>query len=591
MFIRSARLFVSENWLESLQPRVDSPVYDNFLPNYRSQNVRSPVPCSVLTGIALTLTVLLSVSEAWAQQNNVDLDGDGVVDALDLDQDNDGIIDSLEGALRLEDLSGLDAVFFAAVPDDEITSGPSREYDLISTENGRSAVLAGRVLGTDTGVEWTMYDTLPRLRNLGSGRTTVQWSVAGERQFDNIDLTISDLDGTRDETITVSASSIVGYSLSLNSNVQVNQTNGQFSFTGTGAGGDSIDDLVTLHFRNSPLMVISYENSVQTPGGNVTSANSEIDIAGYRHSLDQISSTFYTPVNQFRDTDGDGVSDHRDLDSDNDGLGDVIEAGGIDADNNNLIDGPVDLQGLAVAADPGLDADAVAAVYFADSSVSGTDSDGDGLLSSVDGAPLEFGGSLAGRDSDSDGLSDLDEVRIFQTNPDEPDSDRDGLSDQSEVQQFLTNPRQADTDDDGLIDGDEVNVYSTDPSSADSDADGTSDGAEVEQGTDPLQAGPAIVGEPQPVMELEPVVGSDEGAAPIVNSSEADITVGDDGVIQGDAETPTGIAQFDEQGGTSLRTGPGCSIVASETPEPLMLLMLLMAILSLARNVNLRENR
>jgi hypothetical protein len=40
------------------------------------------------------------------------------------------------------------------------------------------------------------------------------------------------------------------------------------------------------------------------------------------------------------DTDGDGVDDYRDLDSDNDGLNDVVEAGGTDSDGNALIDIP-----------------------------------------------------------------------------------------------------------------------------------------------------------------------------------------------------------------------------------------------------------
>jgi len=587
----------------NLQPRVDIPVHDNIPLIYRSLTVRPSASRFVLAGITLALTTLLFVSAVRAQQLNPDLDGDGVIDVLDLDQDNDGIINSLEGVHRLESLSGLDAVYFAALPSEEISRDSSRSYDLINTENGGSAVLTGRVLSTDTGVEWTMNDVLPKLRNLGSGSTTVQWSVVGEREFENIDLTISDLDGTRLETITVSASSVAGYSLSLNTNVVVNSSDGQFSFTGTGIGGDSADDLVTLHFRNSSLMVVSYQNGVQTSAGNSSgvAAGSEIDVAGYRHSLDRTSSVFYTPVNQFRDTDGDGVSDHRDLDSDNDGLGDVVEAGGIDADNDNLIDGPVNQQGVAASVDPGLDSDAVSAVYFAVNSVSGNDFDGDGLLSSVDGALSEFGGSLAGIDSDSDGLSDLDEVRVFQTNPDEPDSDGDGLNDQSEVQLFSTDPLQADTDGDGISDGDEANVHNTNPISVDSDSDGTSDGDEIERGTDPLQEQTAILGEPQEVLERETVVGSEEGATPVLQSSESvtDTATSEDVDVaqsDSDAQADTDTELFDDpvQGDTVLlRTGlggsAGCSIVASGKPEPLILLMLLMAIGCLTRNV--KKNR
>ena len=144
----------------NLQPRVDIPVHDNIPLIYRSLTVRPSASRFVLAGITLALTTLLFVSAVRAQQLNPDLDGDGVIDVLDLDQDNDGIINSLEGVHLFEDLSGLDAEYFAAVPAEEISRRLSRDYDLISTENGQRALLAGRVLSTDTGVEWTMYDAL-----------------------------------------------------------------------------------------------------------------------------------------------------------------------------------------------------------------------------------------------------------------------------------------------------------------------------------------------------------------------------------------------------------------------------------------------
>ena len=45
------------------------------------------------------------------------------------------------------------------------------------------------------------------------------------------------------------------------------------------------------------------------------------------------------------DTDGDGVINSLDLDSDNDGIADVVETGGVDADNDGRIDGFTDLNG------------------------------------------------------------------------------------------------------------------------------------------------------------------------------------------------------------------------------------------------------
>ncbi len=79
-------------------------------------------------------------------------------------------------------------------------------------------------------------------------------------------------------------------------------------------------------------------------------------------------------------------------------------------------------------------------------------------VTSASGAPLvpsTCPGS-GGIDSDGDGLTDLDELFIHQTNPDDPDTDGDGLNDGDEVEQHLTDPLLRDTDEGGMGDGDEV---------------------------------------------------------------------------------------------------------------------------------------
>jgi len=54
------------------------------------------------------------------------------------------------------------------------------------------------------------------------------------------------------------------------------------------------------------------------------------------------------------DFDLDGIPDSRDLDSDNDGIYDVVEAGGTDADNDGRADGAVDANGIPSSAGAGL---------------------------------------------------------------------------------------------------------------------------------------------------------------------------------------------------------------------------------------------
>lgn len=82
-------------------------------------------------------------------------------------------------------------------------------------------------------------------------------------------------------------------------------------------------------------------------------------------------------------------------------------------------------------------------------------------------------------DSDGDNISDIDEMDIYKTNPNNPDTDGDGLTDGEEVLKYKTNPLNRDTDEDGLIDGDEVKKYKTNPMKKDTDGDGLTDGEEV----------------------------------------------------------------------------------------------------------------
>ena len=114
------------------------------------------------------------------------------------------------------------------------------------------------------------------------------------------------------------------------------------------------------------------------------------------------------------------------------------------------------------------------------------DSDGDGLTDIEE--IMIYHTDPNNPDTDGDGLSDGDEVRIYGTDPLNPDTDGDGLSDGDEVHKYHTNPRLADTDGDGISDGDEVLKYHTDPLKVDTDGDGISDYDEIfKYHTDPLK--------------------------------------------------------------------------------------------------------
>jgi uncharacterized repeat protein (TIGR01451 family) len=115
-----------------------------------------------------------------------------------------------------------------------------------------------------------------------------------------------------------------------------------------------------------------------------------------------------------RDTDGDGLADYRDLDSDGDGIPDVIEAGGTDANNDGHLDNYTDL-------------------------------DADGFADSVDGDPNNDGTAdnsanallRTGADINTDGRADSYPFRNMDNdakpNPYDIDSDGDGLVDVKEA--------------------------------------------------------------------------------------------------------------------------------------------------------------
>lgn len=185
------------------------------------------------------------------------------------------------------------------------------------------------------------------------------------------------------------------------------------------------------------------------------------------------------------DSDGDGLSDERELelgtdpndpDTDGDGISDYVE--------DALFYPPTN-----ASAEPPL--------YPFHPEYADADED---FL--PDYAEVGWNTDAFDEDYDDDGLLDGDEVVYHHTDPRNPDTDGDGVEDGREIEQGTdpfsneTEPVEIpepepgfddDTDGDGLID-DLEDSLGTDPTNVDTDGDGISDGDEVEQGTDPLKA-------------------------------------------------------------------------------------------------------
>jgi hypothetical protein len=136
------------------------------------------------------------------------------------------------------------------------------------------------------------------------------------------------------------------------------------------------------------------------------------------------------------DTDGDGIINQFDLDSDNDGIPDVVEAYGVDVNGDGKIDNFYDVNGDGLSDN--------AAVISATNGLGAPDFDGDGIPNYID------------KDSDGDGIPDIIEAGGIDVNndgavDDNNDDDHDGLM----------NSVDADSNNDGIIDNQSLSLLRT----------------------------------------------------------------------------------------------------------------------------------
>ena len=220
---------------------------------------------------------------------------------------------------------------------------------------------------------------------------------------------------------------------------------------------DGVPDYLDLDSDNDGIPDIIEAGGIDTDGdglvdfpdiGDPTSMV-DVDGDGLDDALDNINSgapsgevTSGTPLEN-RDQDGDGLADALDLDSDNDGIPDLVEIGGIDeSDPDGLVDESTDddKDGFADIYDPdddgtfGIDSGEdtnplvktnSSGIFLNGADGSSLDSDNDGIYDHLD------------LDSDNDGIPDIIEVGGSSPNDDgmvdtaaSPwDADEDGLAD------------------------------------------------------------------------------------------------------------------------------------------------------------------
>lgn len=358
------------------------------------------------------LVFLASPSHIFAQDN----DADGVVDASDLDDDNDGIPDLLEmNCSANNDFSGITSALTTGqtlnIP--YIHAGDGIEYNAVFTVvnattsgyDGFEGSLGGiGNIRLNEAFSFTFPKPTEVILHVGS-TATGHWGNTEEWEL-TVDNPIS-INNQPAEMIVTTVSTAGPYVY-------------QFDQTSSSVGNSSADWEIVV--TTSSLTYDAY--------GATNSQQSRI---GVRFGCGS------------QNTDGDANSDHQDLDSDADGILDIVEAGGTDSNGDGRADGS-------------------------------TDTDGDGLVDTYDNDDTDgpdISGCTLGTDCDLTASTSS----LFDTNADGTnDNSRDGDSD------TRANFRDIDADNDGIVDNTEAQLTSgyVSPVGNDTDGDGIDDAYDID---------------------------------------------------------------------------------------------------------------
>ncbi|HDZ04246.1 Ig-like domain-containing protein, partial [Maribacter sp.] len=288
------------------------------------------IPAGTSQGVGTSTDDTLQADECSpcdpSHPSYVDSDGDAIGDFCDLDDDNDGILDTVECA----------AVYY-----NDSFETPNLSIDTASPPNKPDGDLDGEIdlFINQTAIEgWTVsnggtFDIIYDLFNANDGLQSID--LYGSPTASNIQKTYTGF----------TAGTTVDFSLDYSSaeaafeaSVYVNSGSGrtlvailQPSSVATINGASGVGNRVST-------VVWSTFSTQLTP--TATSITIEIESSGLLGTgstgvlIDNIILS-----QACNDTDGDGTTDDKDIDSDNDGCADAIEAGHLDDDNDGEVDG------------------------------------------------------------------------------------------------------------------------------------------------------------------------------------------------------------------------------------------------------------
>ncbi len=389
---------------------------------------------------------------------NPDTDSDGLSDYRDIDSDGDGITDIIEAqttaafiglANNDSDGDGIDDNFDPSSGGTQITPVNSDGVDVEdyldsdSDNDGVTDAAEGDDANFDGYGDWDantnniVDDGAFNVDTDGDGLSdlfdTITLGTVGNETGSNADLQNTDGIDFRNWRDNNDDNDAV-----LTEDEDANGNNNWADDLNADASGNVPDFLFFNDFDNDLITDANDGDSdndgildVDEDGGESVDPSGDADSDGIPNFKDPditgLSSTADTNgdgIFDVFDQDLDGIPDFRDRDSDNDGVPDLVEAGGTDADGNGIADGLEDADNDGIP--DGVDVD----------QTGGVDSDGD----SIDDA---FDFSIAGG-TDTDGDDIIDSA--------DPDSDGDGIADTYDANNGGTTLTPADNDGDGLVD-------------------------------------------------------------------------------------------------------------------------------------------
>ena len=347
-------------------------------------------------------------------RGTTDTDGDGVLDTCDLDDDNDGVLDTNEGC---QALSPVPFSFLNSTFTDSGNSGGVGDqmiYHNVTTFNGKQIDLQLTVISNSNAANvnanisgFTFNSSLYQIHLEGSGTSAISGTVAIQFSYlesgtsNPVDVsgiyTWQDIDGNG-ESITFVESDLHQYQLSTDTQITVDSVNNEINFQSTHVYGPLTEEKIWAVITTQPQS--SFIVEVEKRNGNT----------GYIFTSNTLNSAA-TPVelNQLNltcsnDSDGDTVLDHLDLDSDNDGIPDNIEA-----QSTADFTAPASDNAATYSTNNGLNSS-----YITSNGITPIDTDGDGLPDFIDldsdnaqtDDTTEAGLTVSNNDSDNDGLDD-----------------------------------------------------------------------------------------------------------------------------------------------------------------------------------------